>query len=107
ASGFETGEPDGGGSGAAATFFFKRQRDEGLASIQKECDEGVASTRKGNRFRRGQSTRRKAGCDGLNARRICRHAGFCESGAIHQYVSRRSLGHLFVRRDPLVSAYRQ
>src|SRR6266487_5526617 len=36
-----------------------------------------------DRFRRGESTCGKAGCDGLDARRICRHAGFRESGAIH------------------------
>ena len=44
---------------------------------------GRRHRRKGDRFRRGESTCRKAGCDGLNARRICRHAGFCQSGAIH------------------------
>ena len=61
--------------------------------------------RKGDRLRRGESTCRKAGCDGLNARRICRHAGFRESGAIHRCAGRRSLGHLFVRRNSLVSAH--
>jgi serine/threonine protein kinase len=83
APGFETCEFDGGRSDALAAFFFKRQRDEELAFIQEECDEGVASTRKGDRLRRGESTCGKAGCDGPNARRICWHAGFRESGAIH------------------------
>src|SRR5204862_6829432 len=106
ASGFEAGEFDGGGSGAVAAFFFKLQRDEELAFIQEECDEGVASTRKGDRLRRGESTCRKAGCYGLNARRICWHAGFRESGAIHRCARRRSLGHLFVRRNSLVYAHR-
>ena len=48
----------------------------------------------------------KSRIDGLNARRICRHAGFCQSGAIHRCAGGRSLGHLFVRRNSLVSAHR-
>ena len=74
-----------------------------------ECRQSRRSRdrRKGDRFRRGESTCGKAGCDGLDARRICRHAGFCESGAIHRCAGRRSLGHLFVRRNSLVSAHRQ
>ena len=65
-----------------ANLMFDRRR---AGSERFECRESRKSRhrRKGDRFRRGESTCRKAGCDGLNARRICRHAGFRQSGAIH------------------------
>ena len=71
APGFEAGESD---------VRRRRARCERFESGQSRKSR---HRRKGDRFRRGESTCRKAGCDGLNARRICRHAGFRESGAVH------------------------
>ena len=94
APGFEAGESD------------VRRRRAGCERFESRQSRRSRHRRKGDRFRRGESTCRKAGCDGLDARRICRHAGFRESGAIHRCAGRRSLGHLFVRRNSLVSAHR-
>ena len=94
APGFEAGESD------------VRRRRAGCERFESRQSRKSRHRRKGDRFRRGESTCRKAGCDGLNARRICRHAGFRESGAIHRCAGRRSLGHLLVRRNSLVSAHR-
>ncbi len=62
----------------------KRQRDEDVASTQKECDEGVASTRESHRFRRGQSGGGENERDGAHARRLRRDTSICQPRAIHK-----------------------
>ena len=74
---------------------------------EKECDEGVASTREGYRL----SPSRQSGGgenerDGSHPWRLRGDTGICQSGTIYECACRRALRHLLVRRDALVLADR-